>query len=323
MTFASDQVARLFRARAGVATVFFLNGFGWGNWVPRIAEIQTKLAASDGQLGLALFMAALGAVFAMPLAGAAAHRYGSRTATAVTVACYGLSLPLLALAPDLIGLGFALLLVGAASGALDVSDERAGSSRGEALLASDHVVAAWHVQPRGHGGCGGDRPDRHRWPAAPASFGRGLRPAASDQRDRVSPHVARRGRGGRRRAGFCPTIARHPVARHRGARRAAVRGRHGRLECGVPERQPRRRHHHGGGGLRGVLDDHGGRPLHRRPSGRPARRRSGRARRRRARCARSLPQSGDRRRHRRGDWFRSGRRRPVVRVSGGAVVRRA
>ena len=121
MTVATDQVTRLFRARAGVATVFFLNGFGYGSWVPRIAEIQSKLSASDGQLGLALFMAAVGALIAMPLAGAAAHRYGSRAATAVTVACYGLSLPLLAVAPNLIGLGLALLLVGAASGALDVS----------------------------------------------------------------------------------------------------------------------------------------------------------------------------------------------------------
>jgi MFS family permease len=108
-------------ARTGVAAVFGLNGFGYGGWVPRIAEIQDKVGASDGQLGLALFMAAVGALLAMPLAGAAAHRYGSRAATAVTVTLFGLSLPGLALAPDLIGLGLALLLVGAASGALDVS----------------------------------------------------------------------------------------------------------------------------------------------------------------------------------------------------------
>ncbi|MGH6895867.1 MAG: MFS transporter [Geminicoccaceae bacterium] len=111
----------MFRARAGVAAVFFLNGFGYGGWVPRIAEIQAKLGASDGQLGLALFMAAVGALIAMPLAGAAAHRYGSRAVTAVTVALFGLSLPGLALAPDLIGLGLALLAAGAAGGALDVS----------------------------------------------------------------------------------------------------------------------------------------------------------------------------------------------------------
>ena len=151
VSFASDQVARLFRARAGVATVFFLNGFGWGSWVPRIAEIQTKLGASDGQLGLALFMAAVGALIAMPLAGAAAHRYGSRTATAVTVACYGLSLPLLALAPDLIGLGLALLARRRGLRRAGRVDERAGRGGGEALLAPDHVVAARHVQPRRHG----------------------------------------------------------------------------------------------------------------------------------------------------------------------------
>jgi MFS family permease len=108
-------------ARAGVAAVFFLNGFGYGSWVPRIAEIQDKLGASEGQLGLALFMAAVGALIAMPLAGAAAHRYGSRAATAATVAAFGLSLPGLALAPSLIWLGLALLAAGAAGGALDVS----------------------------------------------------------------------------------------------------------------------------------------------------------------------------------------------------------
>ena len=118
---AFDHLAPSIRARAGVAAVFFLNGFGYGSWVPRIAEIRDKVGASEGQLGLALFMAAVGALIAMPLAGAAAHRYGSRAATALTVAGFGLSLPGLALAPDLVGLGLALFVVGAASGALDVS----------------------------------------------------------------------------------------------------------------------------------------------------------------------------------------------------------
>jgi MFS family permease len=113
--------ARLSTARAGVAAVFGLNGFGYGSWVPRIAEIQDKLDLSAGQLGLALFMAAVGALLAMPLAGAAAHRHGSRAATAVTVVAYGLSLPGLALAPGAFWLGGALFFVGASAGALDVS----------------------------------------------------------------------------------------------------------------------------------------------------------------------------------------------------------
>jgi MFS family permease len=115
------RVASVVPARLGVAAVFLLNGFGYGSWVPRIAEIQDKLGASEGQLGLALLMAAIGALLAMPLAGAAAHRYGSRAATAAAVAAFALSLPGLALAPSLIGLGLALLVVGAAAGALDVA----------------------------------------------------------------------------------------------------------------------------------------------------------------------------------------------------------
>jgi predicted MFS family arabinose efflux permease len=104
-----------------VAAVFGLNGFGYGSWVPRIAEIQEKLGLSSGQLGLALFMVAIGALLAMPLAGAAAHRHGSRPASMVTVVCYGLSLPGVALAPGPLWLGGALFFLGASSGALDVS----------------------------------------------------------------------------------------------------------------------------------------------------------------------------------------------------------
>ncbi len=117
----SGRAARRFQARAGVAAVFGLNGFGYGSWVPRIAEIQQQLTLSEGQLGLALFMAAIGALLAMPLAGAAAHRHGSRAASAVTIAAYGLCLPGLALAPGPLWLGGALFLLGASSGALDVS----------------------------------------------------------------------------------------------------------------------------------------------------------------------------------------------------------
>jgi MFS family permease len=118
---ATDPFGALWRARGGVGAVFFLNGFGYGSWVPRLAEIKDRLDLSEGQLGLALFMAAVGALVAMPLTGALAGRHGSRAATTVTVALYGMAVPGLALAPGLVGLGLALLAVGAASGALDVS----------------------------------------------------------------------------------------------------------------------------------------------------------------------------------------------------------
>jgi hypothetical protein len=163
---APGRLAPPVRARFGVAAVFFLNGFGYGSWVPRIAEIQAKLGASDGELGLALFMAAVGALIAMPLAGAAAHRYGSRAASAVTIACFALSLPGLALAPSLIWLGLALFGAGAAGGALDVSMNAQGvavekhhwrpimsslhgmfSLGGMAGAAATGVIAAFQVAP--------------------------------------------------------------------------------------------------------------------------------------------------------------------------------
>ena len=40
---AAGLLPRRWQARAGVAAVFFLNGFGFGSWVPRIAEIQAGL----------------------------------------------------------------------------------------------------------------------------------------------------------------------------------------------------------------------------------------------------------------------------------------
>jgi MFS family permease len=118
---AAEPAARLFRARAGVAAVFFLNGFGYGSWVPRIAEIQAKLGLSDGQLGIALFMAAVGALIAMPLAGAAAHRLGSRPVSALAIGCLGLGLSGLALAPGPLTLGGVLLVFGAIFATMDVA----------------------------------------------------------------------------------------------------------------------------------------------------------------------------------------------------------
>ena len=44
------------RARAAVAAVFFLNGFGVASWVVRIPAVQTRLALSAGTLGVVLTM---------------------------------------------------------------------------------------------------------------------------------------------------------------------------------------------------------------------------------------------------------------------------
>ena len=63
----SADAGWLRRARVTTAVVFFANGFVYASWVPRLAEIRGRLALSEGELGLALLMVAIGAITAMPL----------------------------------------------------------------------------------------------------------------------------------------------------------------------------------------------------------------------------------------------------------------
>ena len=104
-----------------VAAIFFLNGFVYASWVPRLAEIQSRLDLSEGELGIALLMLAIGALVAMPATGGRIARYGSRTLTALTVVLLGIGLPLVAFADGFAWLCMAFLFYGAATGALDVS----------------------------------------------------------------------------------------------------------------------------------------------------------------------------------------------------------
>ncbi|MFB7663264.1 MFS transporter [Kitasatospora sp. NPDC056138] len=109
------------RARVSVALVFAVHGAVTGSFVTRIPWLQDHLHLSPGQLGLALVSPALGASFAMPLAGRIVHRFGARAAVRglLTLWCLALALP--ALAPGLATLCLALLVYGGTSGMADVA----------------------------------------------------------------------------------------------------------------------------------------------------------------------------------------------------------
>ena len=109
------------RARLGAFVVFFVNGFGFANWIVRIPTVQEKLGLSEGSLGLALLALACGALATMVVAGGLVHKLGSRPVVGVSGLIFGLSLVLPALAPSLPLLVLALLVAGAWHGALDVS----------------------------------------------------------------------------------------------------------------------------------------------------------------------------------------------------------
>ena len=109
------------RARRAVLAVFALNGFALGAWFVRIPAVQDRLGIGEGLLGAALLGAAVGALLSMTVTGALISRLGSRRVVGATALLLPVSLIPLALAPNVVTLALALVLVGAANGALDVS----------------------------------------------------------------------------------------------------------------------------------------------------------------------------------------------------------
>lgn len=130
-------------ARTADAVVFFVNGLGLGLWAGHVPALKTLHGLDDAALGLTLLGMALGAVVAMPLTGPAAARYGSRRCTIAAGIVYGvgLGLPFLALGP--FALAAAVLLLGGANGAMDVSMNTQASAierrYGRPIMSSFHA----------------------------------------------------------------------------------------------------------------------------------------------------------------------------------------
>lgn len=108
-------------ARWPVAAVFFANGAGFASWVSRIPAVRQALALDDAQLGMALFALGAGALAAFPLAGRGCAVLGARQLTLAASLLYCFALPLPTLVGLLPSLALTLFVLGAASGAMDVS----------------------------------------------------------------------------------------------------------------------------------------------------------------------------------------------------------
>lgn len=122
--------------RLPVAVLFAVHGAANGSFATRIPWIRDRLDLDPGTLGLALLAPAVGALLAMPPAGALVHRYDGRTVTRVLIGAFALTLALPALAPSFASLWLALLVFGAVAGTADIAmntqgvalEERAGRS---------------------------------------------------------------------------------------------------------------------------------------------------------------------------------------------------
>jgi predicted MFS family arabinose efflux permease len=141
--------------RAATFGAFFVNGAMIGTWVAQIPFVQDRLDISKSAIGAALLCMAAGAMISMPITG---HVLDRRSSAALTRGAALVYLPLLALpllAPSPVLLGAALVVFGAANGAMDVSMNAHGvaveRALGKPIMSSLH--AGWSLG--GLAGAGG------------------------------------------------------------------------------------------------------------------------------------------------------------------------
>lgn len=103
----------------GLLAVALSWGVFWGGWAALIPDLKANLELTNRQLGLALFAAPIAAIPAMLLTGRLAKHLAQRTLPAVT-GIFALSVLLVGLASSRWAFAATLLLLGAASGAIEV-----------------------------------------------------------------------------------------------------------------------------------------------------------------------------------------------------------
>lgn len=101
--------------------IFALSGIGISAWALLIPAAKIRFHLADGRLGQVLFLANIGGVFVMFLAGPMVARWGSRTCVIASLLLICLLLPLLGWAPTVPLFTLLLCLYSANFGVLDVS----------------------------------------------------------------------------------------------------------------------------------------------------------------------------------------------------------
>ena len=106
--------------KSSVLVGFAALGVFWGAWGAALPAVQRRSGASDAELGLALLLIGLGALVSMRATGVVMDRIGPRL-TPVSVAIFGFAGVLPGLATSSWELYAFSLVLGAASGAMDVA----------------------------------------------------------------------------------------------------------------------------------------------------------------------------------------------------------
>lgn len=153
------------RARQGrwaVAACFFLNGLVMGSWVPQIPLLVQRFELNESALGLIILTVGVGAVIAMPVCGWLMSRTSSREVLRVSAVLCAFALLLVAIAPSLLFVVFAVVFFGGAVGAMDVAmnaNAVAVERRlGTAIMSSSHGF--WSLGGFAGAGLGGELAER-------------------------------------------------------------------------------------------------------------------------------------------------------------------
>lgn len=134
-------------SRRAIGLTFVANGLGAPSFLARIPERQSALDMSDATLGLVLAGLAFGALLASGVAGRAVGAFGSRRVLLASGGTLAAVLWLAGVAPSPATLFAALVVLGAADAAMDISMNANGAGlerqAGRSLLHGLH--AAWSV----------------------------------------------------------------------------------------------------------------------------------------------------------------------------------
>jgi MFS family permease len=133
------------RSALAVGVSFAVNGALVATWISRLPAMKHDVGADPSGLGLALLCLAAGSMAAMTLCPRLVRRWGSRAVCRVVMVWTSVSVPLLALAPNVAGLALAFAIVGAGWGVWDVTmnvqGHRVEQLSGRAFMPRFH--AAW------------------------------------------------------------------------------------------------------------------------------------------------------------------------------------
>ena len=132
------------RLRTAVAVLFALDGFVFGSWAARVPDVSAATGAGATALGVALLCLSLGALACMQLTGALCARLGTGRTAAVAGIAAGASAVLPGFASGVPALCAALLVFGAATGAVNVAANSVGvaveARAGRPLLSGLHAA---------------------------------------------------------------------------------------------------------------------------------------------------------------------------------------